>query len=336
MSLQDSPNRRLHTLLGWGVSAVVVGVIAWLVDWGQVLGELAKVRYGMLVPLTLAAAVHFGLRALRWRYLLPGTPPTGLRVLNDALMLGNMANYLLPLRAGEILRPLLLAKDTRHTFSHGLVSVVIERFLDLAAVLAMFALLVAAVPDVPDLAYAAVYGFSGLALAILLFVLASILWPARIHAAVAFCVRPLPERASRALIAFVDPFLDGVRVLHSAVNLARVIVLTALVWASCYLYFLVSLWMFDVQGAAWPALSLVVMVALAVGFPSAPGFIGVFQAGCIVGLGLFGIGEELAVAYSLVTHAHQFLYICGFGLAVILTGKWTLGSLRANATSAGD
>ena len=63
--------------------------------------------------------------------------------------------------------------------------------------------------------------------------------------------------------------------------------------------------------------------------PSAPGFIGVFQAGCVVGLGLFGIGEELAVAYSIVTHAHQFLYICGVGLLVILTGKWTLGSLRA-------
>jgi len=322
--------------VGWSVSAVVVGVIAWLVDWNQVIGELSKVRYGMLAPLTLAAALHFGLRTLRWRYLLPGTPRTGLRVLNDALMLGNMANYLLPLRAGEILRPMLLAKDSRHTFSHGLVSVVIERFLDLAAVLAMFALLVSATPDVPDLAYAAVYGFSVLAAAILAFVLASILWPARIQALVGLCVRPLPERAAKALVEFVTPFLEGVRVLHSVLNLMRVVALTALVWASCYLYFLVSLWMFGVEGAAWPALSLVVMVALAVGFPSAPGFIGVFQAGCVVGLGLFGIGEELAVAYSIVTHAHQFIYICGVGLIVILTGKWSFGALRANAATAGD
>jgi len=55
------------------------------------------------------------------------------------------------------------------------------------------------------------------------------------------------------------------------------------------------------------ALTLVTVVAGAVSAPSAPGFIGTFQAGCVVALSFFGVGRAEAIPYSLVVWSAQWL-----------------------------
>lgn len=327
---EPRPNsRKLRAALGWLVSLAVLVFVVRAVEWGEVVAKLGAVRYALLVPLTLVAAVHFMLRAWRWRYLLPGGEEVPYRALHDTLLLGNMANYLLPLRAGEVLRPLLLARRSSQTFPVALVSVVIERFFDLSAVLLMFGLLIAVVPGVPDMARSAAVGLGLVALALLGFVLVGGLRPGWVTVPTALVLRPLPERLRARVLDFVEHLLEGARVLRSPRRLVLVVATTALVWGTCYLYFLCGLWMFEVERPGWPALAVAVMVALAVAFPSAPGFIGVFQAGCLVALGLFGVAEELGVAYSLVVHAHQFAYICGVGAVILVLGGASLGQLRA-------
>ena len=49
------------------------------------------------------------------------------------------------------------------------------------------------------------------------------------------------------------------------------------------------------------------IVAIAVSVPSAPGYIGAFQLGCVLGLAIFGIPESEAIAYSIVLHLTQFV-----------------------------
>jgi len=49
------------------------------------------------------------------------------------------------------------------------------------------------------------------------------------------------------------------------------------------------------------SLATVVIVAAFVFLPQAPGFIGTWQAGCVVALGLFGVPRDEAVGYSLLT-----------------------------------
>ena len=66
------------------------------------------------------------------------------------------------------------------------------------------------------------------------------------------------------------------------------------------------------------ALTVTVMVGLALAAPSGPGFVGTFQAGCVVALsGVFGVSKEISVAYSIFAHAVQ-------AIVGILVGLYSL------------
>ena len=62
------------------------------------------------------------------------------------------------------------------------------------------------------------------------------------------------------------------------------------------------------------ALILTAIIAIAVSVPSAPGFIGSYQLGCVLALGMFGVDESAALAFSLVLHMTQFVAVIGAGL----------------------
>ena len=59
--------------------------------------------------------------------------------------------------------------------------------------------------------------------------------------------------------------------------------------------------------------------------PSAPGYIGIYQVACVLALTLYGIDQNLALAYSIVLHLVSFFIIgiqgilvtmyCGFNLS---------------------
>jgi hypothetical protein len=57
----------------------------------------------------------------------------------------------------------------------------------------------------------------------------------------------------------------------------------------------------------WSPLLLTFVVCVAILLPSSPGFIGVLEAGCVVGLGLVGVGESRALAYGILYHLTQLL-----------------------------
>ena len=69
-----------------------------------------------------------------------------LRRLFDAFMVGVFATFLLPFRAGEFVRPYYLKRYSHYSFLTCFVSVVVERFFDLATVLLGFAVMLVYVP----------------------------------------------------------------------------------------------------------------------------------------------------------------------------------------------
>jgi uncharacterized membrane protein YbhN (UPF0104 family) len=60
-----------------------------------------------------------------------------------------------------------------------------------------------------------------------------------------------------------------------------------------------------------------VIIALAVAAPSAPGFIGIYQVGCIGALRLYEVSNDQAVAFALVSHLVQYLTVLLFGLVCL-------------------
>jgi uncharacterized membrane protein YbhN (UPF0104 family) len=83
-------------------------------------------------------------------------------------------------------------------------------------------------------------------------------------------------------------------------------------------WFQVMLWAFGEFPSWWVGLILNVIISLAVAAPSAPGFVGTFQLGCIVALAnMHGYSKEFAMAYSVIAHVLQIVLMVIAGLVVL-------------------
>jgi uncharacterized membrane protein YbhN (UPF0104 family) len=67
------------------------------------------------------------------------------------------------------------------------------------------------------------------------------------------------------------------------------------------------------------SLLAVVLVAIFIMVPAAPGFVGNFQIGCVVALGVFGIPKEEALSFSLLVHGIQFTTVSIIGAYCFLS-----------------
>lgn len=317
--------------IGFAISA---SIILWLynsLDWKVVGGHLAEVKLVWLLPATVIFFVHYFLRGLRWRYFLPHGEKLPVKPLFEALMVGNFATYILPFRAGEFIRPYMYTLRSNYTFPSTFVSVVIERFFDLASVLLSFGIVTSLVSGSFEehrwITVGAV-ALSILASGILAFILVGILASTLVLQVVHFSVKTLPTRLQQLIVRFVTDFLEGARVLRSGRNLFAVITLSAMVWITNYLFFYVFLFLFPTFTPTFlQAVMVAVIVALAVAAPSAPGFIGVYQVGCVVALALFGVSQEEATAYAVITHAYQYVLVSLLGLMILLKNKMSLSAL---------
>ncbi len=83
--------------------------------------------------------VTFLVRAERWQYLLDPLGPTRFWVVFRATVIGFGASAVLPARAGEVIRPYLLARREGLSATAAFATIVVERILDLVAVLLLMA-----------------------------------------------------------------------------------------------------------------------------------------------------------------------------------------------------
>ena len=106
-------------------------------------------------------------KAIRWRLFFPEPEKVRLRGLHEALYIGYMANTVLPLRAGEVVRAFVAAETEKVSKSTTLATVLIEKVLDLGTMALLLFLLGLIFPDLPDSArYAAYVSGVGLVIAV--------------------------------------------------------------------------------------------------------------------------------------------------------------------------
>lgn len=324
-------SKSLKILISLLVSGGLLLYVISTVSWDQVASHVKQMSWSALIPATLVWVLHFYIRGLRWRYLLPKTEKPSVQLLFDGIMLGSFATFVLPLRAGEFIRPLYITRHTKYSFPTAFVSVVIERFFDLSMVLASFGAVTFFVPSLPEWANAGAIALSTLAFGIFVFILIGTFLPEITINIVRFFTRYLPQKLGIAIEKFIGEFLLGAAVMKDVKNLAIIILLTVLVWLTCFASFYIFFSVLSIHVPVLLAVTLAVIVALAVAAPSAPGFIGVFQIGCIAAFALFNYSEELATAYSILSHAHQFVMFVAYGSYILFREGLSFGELRKSS-----
>lgn len=308
-------------------------------DMAGVWAETRRARPGHLALALLVTAVTYVLRALRWQYLLAPIGRTHFGVAFRMTVIGFAGNFLLPARAGEVLRPYLLARKERLSATAAFATIILERLLDLVTVLILFAVFVAMIAsagvsgDPSHLArvkvggqLAAVAAVSGLAL---FFTLAG--HPERIGRWALRVERVLPARLARAVAGFVESFAQGLAVMRQPGRL-----LVALAWSfPLWLSIAAGIWLtslafhitFPFVGSFLVTTILVVGVAM-----PTPGAIGGFHAAYQIAVQTFyGAPDDRAVGAAIVLHAISFLPVTALGIVFLAREGLTLTRARTLA-----
>src|SRR6478736_2991408 len=92
---------------------LTVGLLAFSFRNANLRGVWAETRHADALPLLLAleaTLATYALRAFRWQYLLAPLGRTRFSVAFRATVIGFAASFLLPARAGEVIRPFVLAR----------------------------------------------------------------------------------------------------------------------------------------------------------------------------------------------------------------------------------
>lgn len=330
--------------------AISVALIWWIVlnvDVPEVLKVLKSVKLPILFLVFILTIIQSIIRAVRWRFLLPDQKDVGklpLSLLFDSLMLGNFGNFVLPLRAGEFIRPLMLTKYSKVRYPISLTSVVTERFFDLSMVLILFAVMVASLGELPagmvdgvgksfaDIRHGLSVGaclLSGVAAALFAFIVMGSLCPKFLLKIISKTLFIFPQRVKEVLLKLVADFLTGTEVLRKPHNLFMVLILSAGIWIlTVYTYQLTFFAFEGMVGSFWAALVLTTVLALGVAAPSAPGFLGVFEVACIIAFAIVGENKELATSYAIVSHLLQYIIVVGFGVIVLIKYGIKLNDLK--------
>ena len=313
---------------------LTVGLLWWAfhdVKWAELWLHVREANPWLVALSVVTATMVFPLRAARWRPILdPIAPNLPYGPLWRATAIGFMANNLLPTgRAGEIVRPYMLSRETSVPFSAAFASLVVDRVFDAVTVLVLVA---AALLDpgrpqglsVGMFATTTVAVVVGLAAALY----AIVSFPEqliRLFEVVAQRVAPRFEERGKALLR---SFAEGLSVLRHP---KRFVVIFA--WALAHwLVQPLAFWiMFKAIGITAPfsaALLVQGIIVFSVAVPSTPGFFGVFEVAGQAGLGLYGVSDSLALAWALTFHVLSLIPITVIGLYYLARSGVHLGELK--------
>ncbi|KPK35945.1 MAG: hypothetical protein AMK70_04140 [Nitrospira bacterium SG8_35_1] len=287
---------------------------------------LRTVKYIYLIPAVLLVATTFLFRAMRWHYLVSSVKNVKTSRLFSPMMIGFMGN-ILPARAGEFIRAYLLGKKENVTFSAAFATIFVERLFDM---LLFLMLLVGVIFFSADtfaqgengesqklMGYMIKFGWVSFIGSLGIFLFSVLLqykndWAMKI---VEFCTKPLPEKWREKIYGIVQSFTEGLSILKDVKGFLAALVLSFLVWISMVLTYYPIHLAFGITDL--PMVTSVLVVSLTIGifislFPT-PGFLGAFQAACVVALhDVFGVSKAVAASYGIIA----WLVAMGFIIAV--------------------
>ncbi|MBM3130876.1 MAG: flippase-like domain-containing protein [Chloroflexi bacterium] len=291
--------------LGLLISLILAIFVLYQTDPAKILAALQQAQYIYLLP---ALALYFtgvGVRAMRWHFLLRPIKPIPSRALFPPVVIGYMANDILPARMGEIVRAYILGRQENVSKAATLVTIVVERVFDGLTML-MFIVAGAFALNLADEELNArlrIVGALFIAAIVAFALLAGM--PRRVERIAHFFIQRVPSASLRARAgSLTRALLDGLGVLRSPGDSLAVFALSILAWLFETGMYVAIAWGFNIFLPLPIFLVACAVANLATLAPSTPGYIGVFHAAIFYVLAtLFGVEPNLATSYAIVLHA---------------------------------
>ena len=282
------------------------------IEWRQVWTSLRAANPALVAAAAGLSCLGLFLRSYRWRVLLTAQGEVSVPQAFWATAAGYLGNNVLPARAGEVIRTLMISTTSGFSRSFVLTTALSERMVDAIALITISSVVLLMVPIQAGWLMQAArpfafVGFAGVA-AIALLPLFEAFW-FRVLARV-----PVPERLRGTVETILRHVLQGIRSFHDPGRLVRFLSLTCIIWL---LDATITITGAKALGLAMPlpvAFLLVAGLGLGSALPSTPGYVGVYQIVAVKILTPFGFSNNDAIAYILLFQAMNYAVILFWGL----------------------
>jgi uncharacterized protein (TIRG00374 family) len=318
--------------IGLGVSLIFIALFLFRADFDEIGDAFADANYPLAF---LSLPVYFlaaWFRTLRWKYLLRPLAAVSTARLYPVVIIGFMANNLIPARVGELVRAYVLRERERVSMSASLGTIVVDRVFDgltLVLFLILAGLFATVSAEVRTLAIIMVVLF-GVGL-VIMYVLATS--ETRSRQAVGIVAHLSPRRLKGPAEGLAGSFLEGLQSLRSPAAMAGA-------WVASVVSWLLEATMYYMVGEAFGLglgfhIYLLVTAAanLAITLPT-PGGVGPFELGTRWALAPFAIASDTVRAYAIALHALLLFPVIALGIFFLWSTNLSLGEMLRRPAAA--
>jgi uncharacterized protein (TIRG00374 family) len=320
---------RPHFWLGVVISLLALYLSARDVRWPEVVATLSQ-AHALLVALALASVLlNTWAKASRWK-LLFYPQHSRLSVLNClfALLIGQLANSLLPARLGELTRAYVVGEGGKIDRVFAFTTTLVEKAMDSVMLLMLIAAVSLFMPMPSWLRYSSLT----VSAALVVFLLAVTILGSR-QGRVATALEGWRDAGSKlAFLRVLERLVRATQELralrHPNVQL-RLWAWSVLIWMLAVATNVLTLRAVNLEVS--PLLPLILLVVLMAGavLPASPMRLGVFHYSCVLTLSLFRVEPDAALSYAVLLHLIIFVPIVVGAVLGLWVRNYDLGKLVA-------
>ena len=321
---------------------LVAAFIFWFfgrgLDWNEVGDSLRKANPFYVGLATLIICFGYFLRAKRWQVLLEPITETSLKELFATTTVGFAAVFFVG-RMGEMVRPMWLPmRDKRVRPSAALVTLVLERVFDLAALICFFSvnLIWFNVPAGRENEFGYIKLIGNIMLAVAVVSFAGLIIYLKYSTYFIGLAERLtdrkfvPRRLRGIFISLLKQLAASLQLLRNWREVVSVIFWTTMLWLSIAVPTWLVILAFDLPVRITLSDALFVMGFAAIGslIPTPGGAAGAFHAATAGGLLFLNISKQDAAAVSIVMHLVYFAPALIFGFYYLFHGDISIKQFR--------
>ena len=331
----------ISLILGLAVSILALYLAFRNVPFNDLIIYLASVNYVWILPAVVVILLSFALRAYRWKIILESSGKIRFWQSFHPLMIGFMINCILPGRVGEVARPVILQKKENIPFSTGLATVGAERVFDICILIILFAVLLATIEIDPniDIVFGKYHlnkttlmsvGKGTFKLLLLLIVGIALVAFNKTRDVINDLITRIPgmfffagpdfkkkiqKKICAPLVSVVNNIATGFKLVKYPMRICACFSLSVVIWGlAAFSYYLVSLGCPGIELSIIEITAIMIIICFFIALPSVPGYWGIWEAGGVFALLLFGISSKDAAGFTLVNHAIQIFPVIIVGL----------------------
>ena len=324
------------------VSVAFLGLFVYNTEFGEIRDAFTEANYLLIFASLPVYFAGVWLRTVRWQFLLRSVVRVSAWRLYPVVIIGLMANNLIPARVGELVRAYVLGERERVSKAASLGTIAVDRLFDGLTLIPMLVIFIAFVDNSEEFPLPVV-DFTinlvqlavimavlfGAGLAVLFLLVFSQRWRERIEA---WITRLVPERLRPSVEGLLQSFLEGLRCLRSPLDLAVAWLMSGGSWLlEATMYYMVGL-AFDIDAGFHVYLVATAAANLAISVIASQGGIGPFELVTKQTFIAAGVAGSAATAYAIGLHALVLLPVVALGLYFLGSMGLSLGEMFRRST----